>query len=106
MAKYMSFKIDAEKWAEDILDGYKYRNKTIRQWADLIASDIYIDRLKLMEYVIQKMTSLSKEIGIAEPFPEDYVIKSAQLDIYLDILDYLKGVDEGEKEKDQNDSNC
>lgn len=97
MAKYMSFNINAEKWANEILDGYQYRGKSIRQWADLIASDVYIDRIEVMAYITQKMAKISREILYAEPFPADYVEKSITLDVYQELLDYLEGADEDEE---------
>lgn len=94
----MSITINYEKWANEILDGYQYRGKSIRQWADLIASDVYIDRIKVMAYITQKMAKISREILYAELFPADYVEKSTALDIYQELLDYLKGADEDEEE--------
>ena len=101
----MSYKIDYEKWANDVLDGFQYRGKSIRQWADLIASDVYIDRIEVMAYITQKMAKISREILYAEPFPADYVEKSTALDTYQELLDYLKGADEDEEERTNNNSN-
>lgn len=46
-----------------------------------------------MAYVTQKMAKISREI---QYFPADYLEKSTALDVYQELLDYLKGADEEE----------